>query len=122
MKADGRCKNYYSMDRFSFGNLIDSIVIPEGTPTEEMVKAVLPIREAISEMMPKSLFRFRSCDDRHIDAFEKDAIYAVTADSFNDPYDMLLRYDMEGIRQYVDYVMSMEGLEKLKTFFFRRAV
>lgn len=40
------------MDRFSFGNLIDSIIIPEGTPTEEMVKAVLPIREAIAEMMP----------------------------------------------------------------------
>ena len=107
----------YSMDRFSFGRLIDSIVIPEGTSTEEMVKGVLPIREAISEMMPKSLFRFRSCDDRHIEAFEKDAIYALTADSFNDPYDTLLRYDLEGIRQYVDYVMSMEGLEKLKAFF-----
>ena len=53
----------------------------------------------------------------HIDAFEKDAIYAVTADSFNDPYDTMLRYDMEGIRQYVDNVMSMEGLKKLKAFF-----
>ena len=53
----------------------------------------------------------------HIDAFEKDAIYAVTADSFNDPYNTLLRYDMEGIWQYVDSVMSMEGLEKLKAFF-----
>lgn len=105
------------MDRFSFGNLIDSIIIPEGTPTEEIVKAVLPIREAIAEMMPKSLFRFRSCDDRHIDAFEKDVIYALTADSFNDPYDTLLRYDLEGIRQYVDSVMSIEGLEKLKAFF-----
>lgn len=105
------------MDRFSFGNLIDSIIIPEGTPKEEIVKAVLPIREAIAEMMPKSLFRFRSCDDRHIDAFEKDVIYALTADSFNDPYDTLLRYDLEGIRQYVDSVMSIEGLEKLKAFF-----
>lgn len=105
------------MDRFSFGNLIDSIIIPEGTPTEEVVKAVLPIREAIAEMMPKSLFRFRSCDDRHIDAFEKDVIYALTADSFNDPYDTLLRYDLEGIRQYVDSVMSIEGLQKLKASF-----
>lgn len=105
------------MDRLSFGALVDSIIIPEGTPKEEIVKAVFPIREAIAEMMPKSLYRFRSCDDMHIDAFEKDAIYAVTADSFNDPYDTLLRYDMEGIRQYVDYVMSMDGLEKLKAFF-----
>ena len=105
------------MDRFSFGKLIDSIIIPEGAPAEEIVKTVLPIREAISEMMPKSLFRFRNCDDRHIDAFEKDAIYAVTSDLFNDPYDTLLRYDMEGIRQYVERVMSIEGLEQLKAFF-----
>ena len=105
------------MDRLGFGALIDSIIIPEGTPSEEIVKAVLPIREAISEMMPKSLYRFRSCDDMHIDAFEKDAIYAVMADSFNDPYDTLLKYDMEGIQQYVERVLSIEGLEQLKAFF-----
>lgn len=105
------------MDRSLFGKLIDSIVIPEGTPAEEIMKAVLPIREAIAEMMPKSLFRFRSSADMHIDAFEKDSIYAVTADSFNDPYDTLLRYDIDGIRQYVDRVMSIEGLEQLKAFF-----
>lgn len=105
------------MNRFELGNLIDSIIIPEGTPPEDIAKAVLPIREAISAMMPNHLFRFRSCDDMHIDAFEKDAIYAVTADSFNDPYDTLVKYDMEGIRQYIDKVMSIEGLEQLKAFF-----
>ena len=105
------------MDRIGFGRLLDSIVIPEGTVPEEMIKAVLPIREAISEMRPERLFRFRRGDDDNIEAFEKDAIYAVTADSFNDPYDTLLKYDMEGIRQYVDQVMSIEGLEQLKAFF-----
>lgn len=109
--------NQGTMDRFHFGKLLDSIVIPDGTPSEEIVKAVLPIREAVAEMMPKSLFRFRSCDDMHIDAFENDSIYAVTADSFNDPYDTLQRYDMDGIRQYVNRVMSIEGLEQLKAFF-----
>ena len=53
----------------------------------------------------------------HIDAFEKNAIYALTADSFKDPYDTLLQYDQKGIRQYVDRVMSIEGLEQLKAFF-----
>ena len=105
------------MDRNVFGKLIDSIIIPEGTPTDVLVKAMLPIREAIIDMMPGSLFRFRSCDDMHIDAFEKNAIYALTADSFKDPYDTLLQYDQKGIRQYVDRVMSIEGLEQLKAFF-----
>ena len=106
-----------TMDRSVFGRLLDSVVISEGMSAEEMMKTVMPIREAISEMMPEQLFRFRSCDDMHIDAFERDAIYAVTADSFNDPHDTLLKYDMEGIRQYVEWVMSMEGLEQLKAFF-----
>ena len=105
------------MERIEFGKLLDSVVIPEGTPAEVMATMVLPIREAIAGMMPESLFRFRNCADMHIDAFERDAIYAVTADSFNDPYDTLLKYDMEGIRQYVEWVMSMEGLEQLKAFF-----
>lgn len=106
-----------TMDRLEFGNLLDSVVIPEGTSAEEMMKMVLPIREAIAGMMPDSLFRFRSCADMHIDAFEKDEIYAVTAEMFNDPYDTLLRYDMEGIRQYVEWVVSVDGLEKLKEFY-----
>lgn len=105
------------MNRIGFGRLLNSIVIPEGTTPDEMIKSVLPIREAISEMMPERLFRFRRCDDMNFDAFVKDAIYAVTADSFNDPYDTLLKYDLEGIRQYVDKVMSIEGLEQLKAFF-----
>lgn len=117
MQGDFEDNKVMPMDRIEFGNRLDSIIIPEGTSTEEMVKAVSPVRETISEMMPKSLFRFRSCDDMHIDAFERDAIYAVTADSFNDPYDTLLKYDMDGIRQYVEWVMSMEGLEQLKAFF-----
>ena len=105
------------MDRSEFGRLLYSVVIPDGTPSEEMAKMVLPIREAISEMMPEKLFRYRSCADMHIEAFENDAIYAVTADQFNDPYDTLLRYDMDGIRQYVEWVMSVDGLEKLKEFY-----
>ena len=105
------------MDRFEFGRLLDSAVISDGTPTEEIAKMISPIREAIAKMMPESLFRFRSCGDMHIDAFEKDEIYAVTADMFNDPYDTLLRYDIDGIGQYVKWVMSVDGLEKLKMFF-----
>lgn len=62
------------IDRIKFGRLLDSIVIPEGTPSEEMIKMVQPIREAISEMMPKRLFRFRKCDEMHIESFEKDSI------------------------------------------------
>lgn len=104
------------MDRLVFGNILDSVIIPEGLSPEEIASKVRPIREAIATMLPESLFRFRNGDDRHIEAFENDAIYALTADQFNDPYDTLVRYDMEGIRQYIDYVLSVDGLAQLKSY------
>jgi hypothetical protein len=71
----------------------------------------------VREMVPKSLFRFREIDVRSVDAFKNDIIYAVTADKFNDPYDTLVRYDLEGIEKWVNTVMNTETLGQMKTWF-----
>ena len=81
------------MDRLEFEKRLQSIIIPGGTPQNDLVGILAPISEAITQMMPRSLFRFRSCNKRQIDAFKKNELYAVTADKFNDPYDTLVRYD-----------------------------
>ena len=78
---------------------------------------MFPVSEAIFEMMPSSLFRYRLCNEMQIEAFKNDTIYAVTADKFNDPYDTLVRYDQEGIKLYVNSVMSCETLEAMKAEF-----
>lgn len=85
------------MDRSDFEKRLQSIVIPGGTPQNELVRLLSPISEVISQMMPSSLFRFRTCNKMQIDAFEKDELYAVTADKFNDPYDTLVFFDSEFI-------------------------
>ena len=105
------------MDRLEFEKRLQSIVIPGGTPQNELVRLLSPISEVISQMMPSSLFRFRTCNKRQIEAFEKDELYAVTADKFNDPYDTLVRYDKEGIKQSATSFMSYENIKRLKVFF-----
>lgn len=105
------------MDRLEFEKRLQSIIIPGGTPQNDLVGILAPISEAITQMMPRSLFRFRTCDKRQIDAFEKDELYAVTADKFNDPYDTLVRYDKEGIKQSTTSFMTFEALGQLKAFF-----
>lgn len=105
------------MDREEFANRLYSIVIPEGTAPEDIQTLTRPVWEAIREMMPKSLFRFRTCNDLSVDAFRNDVIYAVTADKFNDPYDTLVRYDLEGIKKWVNTVMNTEALGQMKTWF-----
>ena len=41
-------------------------------------------------------------------------MYAVTADKFNDPYDTLVRYDLDALEEGVNKVMSRGSLEQLK--------
>ena len=105
------------MDRAEFAKRLQDIVVPAGTSPEELYKIMFPVSEAIFELMPSSLFRYRSCNEMQIDAFKNDIIYAVTADNFNDPYDTLVRYDQEGIKAYVNSVMNCETLEAMKAEF-----
>lgn len=105
------------MDKSEFEKRLQSIVIPGVTPQNDLVGILAPISEAITQMMPRSLFRFRTCNKMQIDAFEKDELYAVTADKFNDPYDTLVRYDKEGIKQSTVSFMTFEALGQLKAFF-----
>lgn len=54
--------------------------------------------------------------DNQIEAFEKDTIYAVTADKYNDPYDTLIMCDKEGIKEYLKQLFSVETLTQLKAY------
>lgn len=105
------------MDREEFAKRLYSTVIPEGTAPEVIQAMTRPVSEAIREMMPKRLFRYRAFNDRSVDGFENDIIYAVTADKFNDPYDTLVRYDLEGIEKWVNTVMNTETLGQMKAWY-----
>ena len=105
------------MDRCEFERRLRSFVVPEGTSASDLKVMVQPLREALICMTPQRLFRYRSCKELHIDAFEKDRIYAVPADWFNDPYDTLVRYDHVGIKKYVETIASVDEVEQLKAFY-----
>lgn len=104
------------MNREEYDKSLRGIVIPEGTPNEIINEMVQPIREAISEMLPSSLFRCRRCDADSIVAFKSDIIYAGTADKFNDPYDTLVRYDLVALEEGVNRVISAIGLQGRRVF------
>ena len=52
-----------TMDREEFSKRLYSTIIPEGTLPEDIQTLTRPVSEAIREMMPKSLFRFRACNE-----------------------------------------------------------
>lgn len=104
------------MNREEFAKRLDGIQIQEGTDPKILYDSVLPISDALTQMMPQSLFRYRSCTEKQIDAFQKDTIYAVSADLFNDPYDTLVRYDLDGIKNYVNALLETNTLVQLKKY------
>ena len=104
------------MNREEFAKRLEGIQIQEGTDPKVLYDSVLPISDALTQMMPQSLFRYRSCTEKQIDAFQKDTIYAVSADLFNDPYDTLVRYDLDGIKNYVNALLETNTLVQLKKY------
>lgn len=104
------------MNRVEFAKRLEGIQIKEGTDPKILYDSVLPICDALTQMMPNSLFRYRSCTEKQIDAFQKDIIYAVSADLFNDPYDTLVRYDLDGIKDYVNALLESNTLVQLKKY------
>lgn len=104
------------MNREEFAKRLEGIQIQESTDPKILYDSVLPISDALTQMMPQSLFRYRSCTEKQIDAFQKDIIYAVSADLFNDPYDTLVRYDLDGIKNYVNALLETNTLVQLKKY------
>lgn len=111
------------MDRNEFTKRLKSITLSEGVAPEILNQSVLPISEALVQMMPQSLFRYRPCDsndnvafERQLDAFKNDKVFAVTADKFNDPYDTLVRYDTNAIKEHIKASISLNSLLQIKSY------
>lgn len=86
------------IDRTEFEKVIDTLVLPETYTKEELTENFRPLYHEIKKILPEKLFRYRTCSLRNIEAFNSDYIYGVTTDLFNDPYDGLVKYNVEKLK------------------------
>lgn len=96
------------IDRTEFAKIIDEIVIPESSSAEELRSKTLPLHKVLWKIMPQKLFRYRKCSLRNIEAFNSDQVFSVTTDQFNDPYDGLVMYDIQRIKQFMSIMTTPE--------------
>lgn len=104
------------MDKQEFAKRLHSIVVPEGTSVKDINAMVFPLSEVLVQLTPQKLFRYRKYEENTVNAFKEGNIYALTADSFNDPYDTLVRFDQDEIETTVNSMLSSEGLRQLKVW------
>ena len=67
----------------------------------------------IDENKPKSLFRYRSCNEQSIEAFRENKIFFNIASNFNDPYDCLIYCDIDKILNQVQNIFDYKNIENL---------
>ena len=94
------------MDRISFQEILESIKISDEMSQEDMLKVLKPLNFALMQMMPDRLYKYRSCEDKHVSAFKKDELWLSTSDLFNDPFDTLIQYDEEKIRSAFNCILQ----------------
>ena len=75
-------------------------------------KTINELLTYINENKPKSLFHYRSCNERSIEAFRENKIYFNTASNFNDPYDCLIYCDIEYILKQIQNMFNYENIKK----------
>lgn len=100
-----------------FKDILEKIILPEGISIEERNERIFPLSKHIVENIPSRLFRYRECSEMNLDAFNKDKLFAVTSDKFNDPYDCLFRYDKERLRNLIMMGMSKDVIYSIREHF-----
>lgn len=96
------------MDRQQFKDILDSITVPEGYDEKQILKILRPLNIALLQMLPERLYKYRACCPNHIDALKRDEVWMSTSDLYNDPFDTLIRYD---IQQVIDAFTLIDNPE-----------
>lgn len=94
------------MSTDKFESILNTLVIPQDKIKGEYFDA---LSNAILEICPSTLFRYRSCNERNIGAFDENLIYAVHPNKFNDVYDSLPCYNKEHV-QGINQIYNLSDL------------
>lgn len=101
------------MDRLKYQEILESIKIPYWMSMKDMLRILEPLNIAILQLIPNRLYKYRTCKEEHISAFEKDELWLSTPDLFNDPFDTLIQYDEDKIRSAFDDILNPDVFDAM---------
>ncbi|MDE6242295.1 MAG: DUF2971 domain-containing protein [Anaeroplasmataceae bacterium] len=98
------------IDKKTYFNLLNNTVKKANKNDLDSIKELLTY---INMNKPKSLFHYRSCSERSIEAFRNNQIFFNFAINFNDPYDCLVYCDIDAIKKQISKMLDFKNLLKL---------
>ena len=87
------------MNAEQYKKMIEGIVVPAEQSKEQQAQCYQPLIDFLEKETPKQLYRFRCCDARSIEAFDKRRLYFSPPSEMNDSFDSMLYYSRERIKQ-----------------------
>lgn len=101
-------------DRQSFAEQLNSTIIPSNTSPDEQQIKLEALSKTAHNILPKSLFRFRSCSERSISAFDNDQLWVSTADCMNDGFDTRIYIDQREVHDQISkWTLNHIGKEEI---------
>lgn len=99
--------------RDEFEKIVENIKVNRNALPEEFNQKMQPMIQFIQNNIPNQLYKFRSCTEYSLDAFEKDEIWLANASLFNDLHDSLLFLDKPTILEHAKKVFAPENATTL---------
>ena len=105
--------------RKAFAEKLNEFVIPSTTPQEDKSSMIKELDDLVLHNLPSSLYKYRSCNIRNIEALSRNVTYGVPVSYMNDPMDGLVYIDKNKIiadakfglsRGFVEFVKSTKCL------------
>ena len=107
-------------NRQAFSDLFNNTRVPSTLTEPEQTELYNTIDAEAKKLLPKSLFRYRACNENNLGAFEKDEIWFSTADCMNDGFDArayISKENKEKALIEVESLFNQYNQEQLQTFF-----
>lgn len=100
------------MNKNKYRKLFLETVIKGNASKEETREKMSPIWEATESMLPKKVYRFRTCSSKEFDALLESKIYFGRPENFNDPYDCMTYIDALAIEKIHIDSLNIEDVIK----------
>ena len=83
--------------REDFDTLLSNTIIESNMSIEQVKELYLPLIDFAIENLPDHLYRYRTCNELNIGAFESNSVWAVLPTMFNDAHDSLFYHNTTSI-------------------------
>lgn len=93
-----------------YKQLLKRTVIRGDVPSQEALEIEYPIFKYINDLLPKSLYRYRSFSKNSFSALLEDKVYFSKPKDFNDPHDCLSYIAKERVNQILEYETNKENI------------